>query len=677
MKKLLIASLVSCSTVAAFAAAPQVAPWGLNLSYLDPQVRAGDDFFRRSNGGWLKTASIPADRLTAGVNLEVDKTNEVRLASIVTSLANKSDSALAPDERKLRDLFLAFEDVKAIEAAGLAPLKADFDKIGALKSLDDVVRFMGSPATHSNGPFAAYVEIDELNPSAYDVRVTQSGLGMPDRDYYLGTDKELVSTREAYKKYLGQMLSFAGIDDAQRAQAVYGLEAKIAKAHWPAADRRDAEKTHNPMPIGELEKLAPKFPWDAYLSAEGISRKSAKGDRIIVVSEKSAFPELATIFAQTPIAVWRDYLTVKLLHENSSLLPKKFDDADFAFYGVILNGQKQQLPRELRVQRVLDAAMGEALGKLYCDKYFPPEAKAKVQDLVNNLLKAYAEDVKTLPWMSEVTRGKALEKIKTFYPKIGYPDKWRDYSTLSISRNDLVGDMRNAFVFEWKRGVARIDQAVDRGEWDMTPQTNNAYYNPTLNEIVFPAGILQAPYFDPNADDAVNYGGIGATIGHEMSHGFDDQGSKYDATGRLREWWTDEDRKKFEVLTTNVATQYDQFEPLPGLHVNGKLTLGENIADIAGLVIAYKAYHIALAGKTPALLDGFTGDQRFFLAYGQSWREVWTDGLTRRVLLADPHSPALFRVNGVVRNVDAWYSTFGVKPDEKLYLKPEQRAKIW
>jgi putative endopeptidase len=677
MKTIIATTLLVSSTVAVFAAAPQIAPWGVNLSYLDPQVRAGDDFFRRTNGGWLKSAAIPADRLTAGVNLEVDKTNELRLASLITGLMSKADSALTPDERKLRDLFAAYEDVNAIEAAGLTPLKADFDKIAALKTSTDVVAFMANPLTHSNGPFAVFVEIDELNPSAYDLRVTQSGLGLPDRDYYLGTDKELVKTREAYKKYLAQMLSFAGVDDPKRAAAVYELEARLAKAHWPAAERRDAQKTHNPMAVAELEKLAAKFPWDAYLSAAGISRKSPNGERIVVVSEKSAFPLLANIFAETPVAVWRDYLTAQLLHEEASLLPKKIDDANFAFYGVVLNGQKQQLPRELRVQHVLDSALGEALGKLYCDKYFPAEAKAKVQELVNNLLKAYTADVKTLPWMTEATRLKAMEKIKTFYPKIGYPDKWRDYSTLVISRNDLIGDMRNAYVFEWKRGLARIDQTVDRGEWDMTPQTNNAYYNPTLNEIVFPAGILQPPYYDLNADDAVNYGGIGATIGHEMSHGFDDQGSKYDASGRLREWWTDADRKKFEVLTTNVANQYDQFEPLPGLHINGKLTLGENIADIAGLVIAYKAYHISLNGKTAPVLDGYSGDQRFFLAYGQSWREVWTDGLTRRVVLADPHSPDIYRVNGVVRNVDAWYDTFAVKEGEKLYLAPAQRAKIW
>ncbi|HWW21447.1 MAG TPA: M13 family metallopeptidase, partial [Steroidobacteraceae bacterium] len=430
--------------------------------------------------------------------------------------------------------------------------------------------------------------------------------------------------------------------------------------------------------VTELEKLAPQYPWNAALSAAGISRTTPRGERSLIISEKSAFPELAAIFAQTPVAVWRDYLTLHYLHAHADYLSKQIDDVDFGFYGTVLGGQQQQLSRDLRGIHLLDELMGEALGKLYCAQYFPPEAKVKSQRLVANLLKAYEEDIKTLQWMTPATRQKALEKIHTFNPKIGYPDKWRDYSALSIRRDDLIGDVRNANVFEHERQIHRIDLPVDKAEWFMSPPTNNAYYNPTLNEIVFPAGILQPPYFDPNADDAVNYGEIGATIGHEISHGFDDQGSKFDASGRLHNWWTPTDRKDFDARTTLLAKQYDSYEPLPGLHLNGRLTLGENIADLAGLVIAHKAYQIALGGKPAPVLNGYSGDQRFYIAYGQSWREIWSDGLTRRIVLSNPHSPSKFRVDGVVRNDDGWYAAFPqIKAGDTYYLAPQQRVRLW
>ena len=474
------------------------------------------------------------------------------------------------------------------------------------------------------------------------------------------------------------MLAFAGISDPARAAAVFALEARIADAHWPAADRRDADKTYNPMTLAELAAFAPQFPWSAYLGAAGVSAQAPSGERKVDVAEKSAFPKLAAVFASTPVPVWRDYLTVRYLHEHADYLPKQLDDADFAFYGTVVSGQKQQLPRDIRGIHLLDEQMGEALGKLYCASYFPPEAKAKSQQLVANLLKAYEADIRSLTWMTPATRQKALEKIHTFTPKVGYPDSWRDYSALAVRRDDLIGDVRNAQVFEWNRRLARLDARVDRSEWYMTPPTNNAYYNPTLNEIVFPAGILQPPYFDPNADDAVNYGEIGAVIGHEISHGFDDQGSKYDASGRLNNWWSEEDRKNFDARTAQLARQYDQYEPLPGLHVNGKLTLGENIADLAGLVIAHKAYHIALGGKAAPVLDGYSGDQRFYLAYGQSWREVWSEGLTRRIVLSNPHSPSAYRVNGVVRNDASWYAAFPqIKAGDTYFLAPGERVVLW
>ena len=665
--------------VAAVAAtSPVVGPWGVALDYVESDIAPGADFFVYTNGGWLKSAMVPPDRQTAGVNLELDKDNEAKLKTIITRLLAKPEGALNPEERKLRDLYDSFEDTAAIDAAGISPVSADLARIAALQTNMEVAAFMANPATATAGPFSAEIDIDEKNPQAYVVRLSQAGLGMPDRDYYLRDDKELIATREAYKKYITDMLALAGINDADRAAAVYELERSIATAHWPAEDRRDAEKTYNPMRIAELESLAPQYPWDTAFKAAGISRETPAGPRSVVIAEKSAFPKLAVIFGATPVAVWRDYLTVRFLHARAEYLSKQIEELDFAFYGTVLGGQKQQLPRDIRGIHLLDQEMGEALGKLYCAAYFSPEAKAKSRTLVDNLLKAYEADIKTLTWMTPATKAKALEKIHTFFPKVGYPDTWRDYSGLAIARGDLIGDIRNAHVFEYERNLVRIDKPVDRAEWFMTAPTNNAYYNPTLNEIVFPAGILQPPYFDPNADDAVNYGEIGATIGHEISHGFDDQGSKYDAAGRLNNWWTSKDRKDFDARTTRLAKQYDAYEPLPGLHIKGKLTLGENIADLAGLVIAHKAYQIALGGKSAPILDGYTGDQRFYIAYGQSWREIWNDGLTRRILLSNPHSPSKYRVDGVVRNDDGWYAAFPqIKAGDTYYLPPDQRVRLW
>jgi len=653
-------------------------PWGVTLEYLDASVPPGKDFFRYTNGGWLRTAVIPPDRRMAGINLELDRGNEAKLRTIVSTLTGKPEAALSAEERKLRDFYNAFLDTAAIEAAGLTPVKADLERIAALTSATEVAAFMATPATRTSGPFASRITIDQKDPDAYIVRLTQSGLGMPDRDYYLREDKDIATTREAYRKYLADMLAFAGITDPARAAAVYELEVSIAQAHWPAAERRDADKTYNVMGLEELTGLAPQFPWSAYFAAAGIPANSPAGARRVDVAEKSAFPKLAALFATTPVAVWRDYLTVHYLHERADYLPHGIEGTDFAFYGTVISGQKEQLPREVRGIHLLDDQMGEALGKLYCARYFPPQAKLKSRQLVANLLKAYEVDIQSLTWMTPATKTQALEKIHTFRPKIGYPDHWRDYTTLTIRREDLIGDVRNAQVFEWQRQLARLDERVDRDEWFMTPPTNNAYYNPTLNEIVFPAGILQPPYFDPNADDAANYGAIGAVIGHEISHGFDDQGSKYDATGRLKNWWTDQDRKDFDARTARLAQQYDQYEPLPGLHVNGQLTLGENIADLAGLVIAHKAYHLALGGKTAPLLNGFSGDQRFYIAYGQSWREVWSEGLTRRIVLSNPHSPSAYRVNGVVRNDDGWYAAFTqVQAGDTYYLAPDARVALW
>ena len=655
-----------------------VQPWGVELSYIDKTVKPGDDFFLYANGNWVKHDVIPPDRTYSGVNLELDKENEARLKGLVAELAASPDANLSAEGRKLRDLYSAYMDTKQIEANGLKPVEKDLAKIAGLKSLSDVAHAIGDPSLGLDGPFSLSFGVDDKNSDLYSVNLGQSGLGMPDRDYYLKSDKDIVTTREAYKKYVEQMLAIAGVKDAAaRAEKVYALELAMAKVSWPVADRRDADKIYNPMAFAQLKELAPGYDWSAMFAAAGVSPTSPSGERKVIVAEKSAFSNLAKVFAETPIDVWRDYLTVRYLHTWSAFLPKKVDDTDFAFYGKALNGKTAQLDRTIRGIQFLDGAMGEALGKLYVAKYFPPEAKAKALALVRNLLKAYDADIRTLAWMTPLTRAKALEKLHAMALKIGYPDKFRDYSALSVDRANLVGSVKNANVFEWNRQLRRIDGPVDRAEWGMTPSTNNAYDNFNFNEIVFPAGILQPPYFDSNADDAVNYGEIGATIGHEISHAFDDQGSKYNPRGNLQNWFTPDDLKNFKERGNAIAAQYDQYQPLPGLHLNGRLTLGENIADIAGLVIALKAYHISLGGKPAPVLNGLTGDQRFYIAYAQSWRERHRDGAVRAQVLSNPHSTSEFRVNGVVRNTDAWYAAFNVKPGDKFYLPPEKRVPVW
>jgi putative endopeptidase len=548
-----------------------------------------------------------------------------------------------------------------------------------LQTLDDIAHAMGSVKLSTMSIYNIGIGVDDKNPDNYSVNLSQAGLGMPDRDYYLSSDEAIVKTREAYRKYLADMMTLAGMSDAQaRADKVLALETEIAKVSWNRADRRDADKIYNPMPASALKTLAPDFAWDAFLSEGAIPLKKPDGsERYVIVAEKTAFGPLATIFKTTPVSTWRDYLTVHYLHTFAAYLPKRFDDLAFSFYGTVLTGRTKQLDRQTRAMHLLDQQMGEALGKLYVARYFPPDAKAKADLLVSNLLKAYEADIQTLDWMGPATRAKALEKIHQFTPKIGYPSKWRDYSALTVVADDPVGNAQRATMYEWNRDVARINKPVDKTEWGMTPSTINAYYNPSFNEIVFPAAILQAPFFDPKADDAVNYGAIGAVIGHEISHGFDDQGSKYDGKGVFQDWWTKEDRANFDARTAALVKQYDSYEPLPGLHVIGKNTLGENIADNAGLAIALKAYHVSLNGKPAPVIDGYSGDQRLFLSFGQVWRTKMRDSAVRTQTMSNEHTVAEFRVIGPTRNQDAWYDGFDVKPGEKYYLAPAERVHLW
>ena len=679
MKLLAAAAAVIClSGTAATAAIPTYGAWGVDLAGMDTSVKPGDDFFDYANGKWFAAAVIPADRTSTGAFDDLQILSEKRMSAIVAELEAKPYAQLSDEEKKLRDLYDAFTDTAAIEKRGLAPAKHDLARIAALKTLPQVARAMGDPSRPGESLFGAFVGANPKNSNQYVPIVLQAGLGMPDRDYYLKDDPALAAARTAYKTYLATMLTLSGAKVAEaRAAAVFDLETAIAKAHWPAADRRDANKTYNPMTIAELDAYAPGFSWDDFFAALGISASGPEGARKIVVRENTAFPLLAKVFAQTPVAVWRDWLTARYLHDMAPYLPKRVDDADFEFYGKVLGGQAQQLPRGIRGVRLLDQRLGHPLGKLYVARYFPPEAKAKVEALVANLLKAYDADIRTIGWMTAVTKERALEKLHKFTPHVGYPDKWRDYSGLVIRRDDLLGDVERSNLFEWHYRLDRIDQPVDRNEWNMTPPTINAYYTPLFNSIFFPAAILQPPFFDPNADDAVNYGGIGVVMGHEIGHGFDDQGSKYTGDGILESWWTDADRSAFEARVSDLGGQFDSYEGLPGLHVNGKLTMGENIGDLSGLSIALQAYHYSLNGKPAAVLDGFTGDQRYFLGFAQIWREKNSEAMARRLLLSNPHSPPHWRVDGPTRNVDAWYDAFGVKPGDKYYLPPEKRVHIW
>jgi putative endopeptidase len=652
--------------------------WGVDLAAIDHGVKPGDDFFMYVNGNWYKTAVIPPDRSSAGSFQDLRILSEKRMQEIAASLDAKPRNQLTAEERKLRDFYDAFLDQKQIDARGLAPAKKDLGRIAKLKTLQDVAAVMGSPNLQLDGPFGGGIAFNPKDTNQYALTLGQSGLGMPDRDYYLKDDAALAKTRDAYKKHLTNVFTAVGLSNpASRAEGVYNLEHRIAEVSWANADRRDVDKVFNPMTITELKAFAPQFPWDTYLKAAGVSYNGTKGERTIIVAEKSAFPKLAQIFAATPVQTWRDYLTANYIHRYAAYLPKSFDDENFAFYGMVLQGNDQQLPRATRAAHLLDDNMGEALGKLYVAKYFPPEAKAKAVELVDNLLKAYDADIRTLSWMTPETREKALYKLHHFGVKIGYPDHWRDYSALVVRRDDLIGDVQRAAAFEWNRQLTRIDRPVDKTEWGMTPPTVNAYDNPFFNEIVFPAAILQPPFFDPNADDAVNYGGIGAVIGHEISHGFDDQGAKFDAQGNVANWWSDADKKTFEARTKALGEQYDSYEPLPGLHINGAFTMGENVADNAGIAIALKAYHISLGGKDAPVEDGLTGDQRFYLSYGQIWRSKMRESALRQQLLSNEHSPAMFRPIGATRNQDEWYAAFNVKPGDKYYLPPDQRVHLW
>lgn len=654
--------------------APEVTfgDFGLDLSATDDSIRPGADFYRFANGGWIDGSEIPADRTRWGSFDILGEEAEARVKLLVESLpvGPAEDSVAA----KVGEFYRAYTDTAAIESAGLGPVEPDFQRIENAHSLQDIASVMASPDMPAQAPVGFFVSVDQKNPDRYVVYLTQSGLGLPDREYYVSHDEQFTEIRSQYQEHIARMLGLAGAsaaDAAQQAVVLLDVETRLARLHWPIEQRRQRDLTYNPHSRGELEALAPDFPWSAYLSAAGLSDRQE-----FVVRETDAIAALANAFTEISVPTWQTYLLYHYLAGVASVLPERFDDERFLFYGQALNGQEQQRSRDKRAVDAVNRALGEAVGELYVERHFSPESKEEMITLVENLRRAYRQRLDALPWMSDETKRVAQEKLAAFRPKIGYPDTWRDYSKLEV-RDDALGNMVRAQVFDWERQLARIDQPTDRGEWGMTPQTVNAYYNSTFNEIVFPAAILQPPFFDPLADDAVNYGAIGAVIGHEMGHGFDDQGAKSDAAGILRTWWQPEDEAAFAILVAGLSQQYDAYEALPGLHVNGDLTLGENIGDLGGLSVALEAYRISLDGEDAPMLGGLTGEQRFFLAWAQVWRSLIREGRLRTLVMSDSHSPPKLRVNGVVRNMDAWYQAFGVTPEDALYLDPDERVRIW
>ena len=672
------ALLAGCATGATSGAtdAPRgqaaIGSFGIDLAGRDLSADPGDDFFQYANGTWAANTSIPDDRTRWGTfDILREKADED--ARVIIEEVALAGGAPGSNQQKIADYYNSFLDEDAIDARGLAPVQPELNQIAALSTHEDTIRLIATPGVAVNSPIAIFVGLDERNPNRYITNMVHAGLGLPEREFYRRTDGEFPSIRVEYEAHLGRLLTLAGQDNVEaQARAIMALETQIAERHWPRADRRDRSRTYNLKTRAEIRAIAPNFPWDAAFEATGMGAVEE-----VVISELSAMGPLAELFMATPVSTWRSYLTYHVVRNNAAVLPKNIDDEVFAFYGTTLNGQPQQRERWKRAVQAVNGAMGEAIGQIYVQRHFPPASKQQMTDLVENLRTAYGQRIDQLSWMSAETKVVAREKLATFRPKIGYPDRWKNYDGLEVRSGDAYGNNKRQQVFDWNFDIARLSRPTDKDEWFMTPQTVNAYYNPVFNEIVFPAAILQPPFFDPNADPAVNYGGIGGVIGHEMGHGFDDQGAKSDAQGVLRDWWNADDVARFEEVTGRLAAQYEQFEPLPGLNLNGPLTLGENIGDNGGLQVSYHAYTISRGGAEAPVLDGTTGDQRFFLGWAQVWRTLMRDEAMRNQVINGPHSPGVYRCNGTVRNMDAWYAAFDVQPGDDLHLAPEDRVTIW
>ena len=658
-------------TIAATVRADSAPISGIQAADMDKTVRPQDDLFQYANGTWLRDVPIPPDRASYGVDSMMTEHSLLQQRDLIEAGQTSSD----PEARKVSDLYSSYMNEAQVERLGFKPLQAELQLAADLRRTRDIGPLMGRlDRIGIASPLAGFVRPDSKHSAQYAFWITQSGLGLPDRDYYLSEDARLVEFRTKYREHVEKMLRLLGDAAAgKEADKIIALETAMAKLQWTRVANRDAQKTYNPKTLDQLAKEAPAIDWNGYFSAAGLSSALPT----LVLRQPDYVQGLSGLIESTPIATWISYFRYRVLSSRAPYLPRALVEEDFAFNQGVLQGTQQAPDRWKRGTRLVDRLMGEASGKMYVAKYFPPAAKARIDELVRNLLKAYAASIDQLPWMSAATKVEAQAKLHKLNVKIGYPDRWRDYSALKILPDDLLGNVRRAQEFERNRKLAQLSGPVDRTEWNMSAPTVNAYYNPSVNEIVFPAGILQPPAFDAAADDAFNYGSAGATIGHEISHGFDDQGSQYDSDGNLRDWWTPEDHAKFKAKTELLIKEYDAFEPVPGFHVNGALTLGENIADIAGIEIAHKAYLASLNGRAPPVIDGMTADQRFYVGFAQSWLGKRRDESTIAGVKSDPHSPEKYRTNGVVVHMPSFYSAFSVVPADKMYLAPELRVTLW
>ena len=648
---------------------------GIATEYIDPAVRPQDDFYEYLNGKWMKTVEIPADKSSWGSFAKLRDDTLPQLRGIIEKAA-AGNPAKGTDAQRIGDYYASFMDEAKLEQLGITPLNGELAKIAALKDKSELPALLAHLGKIGvNVPYDFGIHQDNKDSTKYVADIYQSGLGMPDRDYYLkADDAKLADAKAKYLTHVEKMLALAGDKNAAaNAKAIVDFETELAKVQWTKVELRDPIKAYNKVPLADMGKVAPDYDWNGYLQATGIAGKTT----YVIVSQPTYLKGFAEISNKTSLDTWKAYLTMHLLDAYASYLNKAFVDERFDFYGKTLSGVKEMEPRWKRGVGAIERSQGESLGKLYVAEYFPPERKARMEALVKNLLVAYKQSIDKLDWMSPATKKEAQAKLAKFTPKIGYPNKWKDYSALVVARDDLVGNVMRSRDVEYNRELNKLGKPIDRDEWGMTPQTINAYYNPEMNEIVFPAAILQPPFFDANADDAVNYGGIGAVIGHEISHGFDDQGAQYDGDGNLRDWWTAADHKNFEAKTKMLVNQYNQFEPIKGYHVNGELTLGENIADNSGLAIAYKAYKISLKGKKAPVIDGLTGEQRLYMGWAQVWRTKMREQQQIVQVKTDPHSPGQFRANGTLRNQPGFYDAFKVKQGDKMYLAPQERVIIW
>lgn len=677
-------TMIAIATLTACATAPQestpVAPpvaaatgSGLDLPGFERAVRPQDDLFRFVNGKWLETTQIPADRSNYGSFTLLDDEAQANVRALVEAAAQAPSKQAGSDEQKIGDFYLSFMDTARADELGATPLAPELRRIDAIASRDDLVRQFGyAQRIGVPHPLFFMVDQDEKNTTAYISYVYQRGLTLPDRDYYLKTDEKFVEIRAKYVAYVEQLLELAGLIDASaQARRIVALETRLAGAQWTRVQNRDALARYNKYTLVDAARLTPGFKWGEFLSAAGVPASE------LVISQPSFFTALGKAVQEVPLDDWKIYLRYKLIDTYAPYLSTDFVDLHFGLHGRTLKGIEQDRPRWKRAVESIDDTMGEIAGRLYVGKHFKPEAKQRMDQLVANLLSAFKVSIDELEWMSPATKLEAQKKLASFTVKIGYPDKWKDYSALTVTPDDLVGNLMRSAAVEHARFIGKLGRPVDRSEWLMTPQTVNAYYNPSMNEIVFPAAILQPPFFNVAADDAVNYGAIGAVIGHEISHGFDDQGRKYDGQGNLRDWWTAEDAERFKQRADRVVAQYSGYQALEGMNVNGALTLGENIGDLSGVAVALKAYQISQRGKPAAAIDGFSAEQRFFMGWGQIWRRKYRDEDLRARLLTDVHSPSEYRCNGIVINMNEFYRAFDLKPGDKLYRPAEERVKIW